>query len=783
MVKMERMMQTAVALTLLEVNEARNTYWGSYGGGIYSNEGDVDIYNCTIEKNINELGTGRGGGMFLKGGEVEIWKCKISENKGDGIYYHTYSDPASLTIRDSIISDNEKSGIYSPWEYCPAPFYRNGRSYFTNTITIMNSNISNNKHHGAYIGLQLCHPDAPFWKVDISHCTISGNRGQAQGKGSIVIISPQDNRIWATIDNCIITGNTADKNQWGYSYGGGIYANEKSWVEIENCTIAENRAIGTNNKGGGIYYNSNGCSGMIINDCILWNNTANDGPQIYQQGTGYLSVAFSDVEGGLPLGAFDGGGNIYINPMFVLQGYWDGDPSEPEDQIWIEGDYHLQSNSPCIDAGDPSFTPGEETDMDGEPRVADGDGDDEAIIDMGADEYYGLWWGLWWPMFHHDPENTGFSTSTAPETNTTLWINETDDSIVSSPAVVDGYVYVGSNDGKLYCFDVLDGTEKWSFMTQGAVRSSPAVVDGKVYVGSDDHKIYCLNASDGSHIWNFTTDGSISSSPVVVDGKVLIGSILYGGLYCLDAVPDDNDDGIVDEDDNDEGLEDPLYATYDILWIYEPDGWVTSSPAVDENSGYVVVIYPNSARLEIHKFNLSNGNCEWYNQTSAWGGYISGDIVSGGSSSPTVVDGFVYVGTDSGDVLCFYDSNGTLKWKAQIGDGWISSPAVAYNKVYVGQDDSSEHVVCLNSSDGSEQWTVSFDPFEGRVISSPAIADGKIYIGSEDHKIYCLNSETGNPVWDYITGGSVRSSPALADGNVYIASTDGYLYAFGELTL
>jgi hypothetical protein len=101
-----------------------------------------------------------------------------------------------------------------------------------------------------------------------------------------------------------------------------------------------------------------------------------------------LSVAFSDVEGGLPPGAIDGGGNINTDPLFVEHGYWDpNEDPDPDDDFWVEGDYHLSLDSPCIDTGDLSTAPGDETDMDGEPRVVDGDEDGIERIDMGADEY------------------------------------------------------------------------------------------------------------------------------------------------------------------------------------------------------------------------------------------------------------------------------------------------------------------------------------------------------------------------------------------------------------
>ena len=90
-----------------------------------------------------------------------------------------------------------------------------------------------------------------------------------------------------------------------------------------------------------------------------------------------------------------------------------------------------------------------------------------------------------WPMFRHDLQHTGYSTSPAPSTNQTLWNYTTGSFIVSSPAVVDGKVYIGSYDRKFYCLDAATGAHIWNFTTGGIVGSSPAVVDGRVYVGSD----------------------------------------------------------------------------------------------------------------------------------------------------------------------------------------------------------------------------------------------------------------------------------------------------------
>ena len=110
----------------------------------------------------------------------------------------------------------------------------------------------------------------------------------------------------------------------------------------------------------------------------------------------------------------------------------------------------------------------------------------------------------WWPMFHHDLQNTGYSTSKAPDTHNILWIFEPKDQM-ASPVVYDDKVYVGSDDGIVYCLDMYTGEQIWNYTTGDYVFSSPAVVDGKVYIGSFDGNMYCLSANTGRKIWNYNT--------------------------------------------------------------------------------------------------------------------------------------------------------------------------------------------------------------------------------------------------------------------------------------
>ncbi|MBM4047311.1 MAG: hypothetical protein FJ279_19575, partial [Planctomycetes bacterium] len=71
-------------------------------------------------------------------------------------------------------------------------------------------------------------------------------------------------------------------------------------------------------------------------------------------------------------------------------------------------------------------------------------------------------------------------------------------------AVADGSVYFGSSaEDKVYCLDAATGAVRWAAFTGGPVRLAPTVWQGNVYVGSDDGHVYCLSGTDGRVLWKF----------------------------------------------------------------------------------------------------------------------------------------------------------------------------------------------------------------------------------------------------------------------------------------
>ena len=152
-----------------------------------------------------------------------------------------------------------------------------------------------------------------------------------------------------TLINCIFWKNSA------VFYGGGGIFNYYSDPSIINCTFYDNIA---DDYGGGIYNQS---SSPQATNCIFWNNMAPKGAGEIHTASGTPIIEYCDVKGD-----HTGKGNIDADPLFLNPG---------------NGDFHLLTDSPCINAGlnEAIEITGVTVDFEGDPRVF-------SIVDMGVDE-------------------------------------------------------------------------------------------------------------------------------------------------------------------------------------------------------------------------------------------------------------------------------------------------------------------------------------------------------------------------------------------------------------
>jgi parallel beta-helix repeat protein len=179
----------------------------------------------------------------------------------------------------------------------------------------------------------------------IERCRFIGNSAYRGGALAVASSNP-------IITNCLFVSNDGDA-------GGAIHMSGLAGAVtlLTNCTFS-----GNSSPSGANIFHANATTATIAN-CILWNSIG--GPGI--AGLGPIgNIQYSDVEG------YSGDGTFSMDPHFV-------DPAN--------GDFHLRADSPCIDTGSNALVLNDMLyDLDGHPRILDGNGDRLADVDMGTYE-------------------------------------------------------------------------------------------------------------------------------------------------------------------------------------------------------------------------------------------------------------------------------------------------------------------------------------------------------------------------------------------------------------
>src|SRR5574337_1321028 len=138
-----------------------------------------------------------------------------------------------------------------------------------------------------------------------------------------------------------------------------------------------------------------------------------------------------------------------------------------------------------------------------------------------------------WSTYKKEASHSGFTTDAVSPPLVLKWTANLREDTDSSPVVVGGVVYIGSNYG-VHALDASTGREVWRNHTNGFVKTVPHVEDGVVYVGSEDKKFYAFDAKTGAMKWIYpNSTGVFSSSPVVVNNLIYAGA-RDGTLYVLD---------------------------------------------------------------------------------------------------------------------------------------------------------------------------------------------------------------------------------------------------------
>ena len=292
-------------------------------------------------------------------------------------------------------------------------------------------------------------------------------------------------------------------------------------------------------------------------------------------------------------------------------------------------------------------------------------------------------------------------------------------------------------------------------------------------------------------LWSFATESGVNASPVVHQGVLYVGS-LDSSFYAIDA------------------------ASGDEVWRFKTGNRIYSTAAIDDGmvcfeSGNV--LYGLDLKGEEQwRFTLYEGKVK--NQQDSWDYF---------HSSPEIVDGIGYIGTEKGLVygvdvktgrevfqcqtpggehairtkpgiaggrIFFGDWNGVMyaydldsaemawSYDSHADDSWGWVPAIQAAPVFMNEavyfTGRSCILYSMNVEDGTKNWTWR-DPNKQWISGGVAIEDGLLFVGESDqHLFFAFDAASGEEVWRFEMDYNVFGTPTVQGEYIYFGTGNAY---------
>ncbi|MFH0879661.1 MAG: choice-of-anchor Q domain-containing protein [Lentisphaerota bacterium] len=338
--------------------------------GVYLVDG-AELIGFTIT-NGHTLAAGNtlGGGVYCESTGARITDCLLAGNSareaGGGAYQGTLRD---CLLRGNIATNGGGANLSILYN-CMVE----GNSAYSGagvmSGSIYDSTVTRNaSYYGAGIYDSMVHDSL-----------ISSNNGRFGGgayNGGFYTCRFEGNTAWygAGTHYGYIFDSFYERNQ--ASFGGGEYQGK-----LYNCLLTGN--IATN--GGGGYF------GQMFNCTVAGNSAGQQGGGVYGSTLINSIVYFNSASSNVNHTAVSAT-NTCTTPQPAGEGNLDSDPCFMD---FAGGNFRLQSNSPCINAGLNQYWMGGSSDLDGAPRIRN------QVVDMGAYEVES------WSMYV-DTDGDGYS--------------------------------------------------------------------------------------------------------------------------------------------------------------------------------------------------------------------------------------------------------------------------------------------------------------------------------------------------------------------------------------
>ena len=334
--------------------------------------------------------------------------------------------------------------------------------------------------------------------------------------------------------------------------------------------------------------------------------------------------------------------------------------------------------------------------------------------------------------------------------------------LLADPVVAEKKVCTMDVEAQVRCFAAETGETLWRRSLkekgkdeEGILGGGLAYYDGRIYATTGFADVVALDGATGKELWRRRVNGPMRAAPTVYAGRVFVVTVA-NELHALDAT-----DGKV-------------------LWthsgITETAGLLgAASPAVE---GSVVVVAYTSG--ELYALRVENGRVIWSDSLSALRRFDPVSSLSQIRGLPVIDRGRVIATSNAGRTVAIDLRTGNRIWERPIGSA--SSPWIAGDFIYLVTN--SFELVCLTRQTGGVRWVRPLQRYEDEedketpiVWSGPVVAGDRVLVGSSKGKIWSVSPYTGKLMGQIDVSGAVYLSPVIANDTLYILTDRAKLLA------
>lgn len=368
-----------------------------------------------------------------------------------------------------------------------------------------------------------------------------------------------------------------------------------------------------------------------------------------------------------------------------------------------------------------------------------------------------------WTNLAGNPAHAGITKALSSDL-APVWMTNIGASIfMASPLVAEGKVFIASVDENLkgesyiYALEAATGKLLWKYKTRNSVKNTIVIDRGRVFAQDAEGYLYAVYAENGKLSWEKKLP--VAGLPVLVDGLVADNGVVYAGagkgLCALSAdagkvlwqntawnqgegttMTGSLGNGVLVTGAQWRGLYGTDAATGKKLWQVDKDGLRNrgASAAIHGNFMYLIsqkslfILETNTGKIIVRKelpFEV--------------------DV----TSTPLLTDKMIVFGTSGSGLVALDRETLELKWQVNTGE------ALVYTAPYTRQPAAT-------------------------IETSPVLAGNVIYVGASDGKVYGVNKDSGEIVWQFNAGAPVFSSVAISGNMLVVADFSGNVCAFAS---